>query len=95
MKQFEDNVRSSTSTKNISAYDENKERAWREVELWLYLKMCRAQQGGKIFSAVDTFSLIRNVWNLYNVWPGSEQNSLTFPDHSEGTKNNSLIFPKS
>ncbi len=39
MKQFEDNVSSSTSSKNILAYAENKERAWKQVELWLYLKM--------------------------------------------------------
>ncbi len=94
MKQFEDNVSSSTSTKTF----------------WLMLKI-RSKHGGKLnigyiwkcaerseaenFSAVDTFSLIRKVWKLYNVWPGSEQNSLTFPDHSQGIKNNSLIFPKS
>ncbi len=31
-------------------------------------------------------SLIRKVWKLYNGWPGSQQNSLTFPDHSQGIK---------
>ncbi len=86
MKQFEDNVSSSTSTKTF----------------WLMLKI-RSERGGKLnfgyiwkcaersevekISAVDTFSLTRKVWKLYNVWPGSEQNSMTFPDHSEGTKN--------
>ncbi len=32
---------------------------------------------------------------VYNVWPGSQQNPLTFPDHSQGIKNKSLIFHKS
>ncbi len=83
-KQFEDNGSPSTRTTNILAYVENKERAWRQVGLWWYRKI----------PAVDTFPLMRKVWKLYNVWPRSKQNSLTFPDHSQGIKNNSLIFPK-
>ncbi len=55
MKQFHDNVSPSTSTINLLAYVENKERAWRQVGLWLYMKICRAQRGEKI-PAVDTFS---------------------------------------
>ncbi len=94
MKQLEDNVSSSTSTKNILAYVENKEQAWRQVELRLYLKMRRAERGGKILGCGYVF-FIRNIWKIYNVWPGSEQNSLTFPDQSQGIRNNSLIFPKS
>ncbi len=94
MKQFEHNVSPSTITINLLAYVENKEKAWMQIGLRLYLITCRAQRGEKI-PAVGMFSLIRNVWKLYNVWPGSELNSLTFPDHSQGVKNNSLIFPKS
>ena len=56
------------------------------------LKIRRREEN---FSAVDTFALIQKVWKLDNVWPGSEQNSLTFTDHSQGIKNSSLIFPNS
>ena len=59
--------------------------------IWKHAERSEAK---KILAA-DTFSLIRKVWKLYNVWPGSEQNSLTFPDHLQWIKNNSLIFPKS
>ncbi len=55
MKQFEDNVSSSTSTKNILAYVENKERSWRQVEFWFYLKMCQAQRGEKFFGCGYVF----------------------------------------
>ncbi len=47
MKHFEDNVSPSTSTTNLLAYVENKEMVWRQVGLWSYLKICRAQRGGK------------------------------------------------
>ncbi len=60
-----------------------------------YISKCAERSEAEIFSAVDTLSLIQKVWKLYNVWPESEQNSLTFPDHSQEIKNNSLIFPKS
>ncbi len=45
MKQFEDDVSPSTSTINL-AYVDN-ERAWRQVRLRLYLKICQAQRGEK------------------------------------------------
>ncbi len=55
MKQFEDNVSSSTSAKNILAYVGNKKQAWRQVELWLHLKMCQAQRGRKFFGGGYVF----------------------------------------
>ncbi len=60
-----------------------------------YICKCAERSEAENFLGVDTLSLIQKVWKLYNVWPGSGQNSLTFPDHSQGIKNNSLIFPKS
>ncbi len=61
MKQFEDNGSLCTRTINLMAYVENKERARRQVGLWWYAKICRAERGEKI-PAVDTFSLMRKVW---------------------------------
>ena len=60
-------------------------------DIWKYAERSEAEKN----PAVDTFSLMQKVWKLYNVWLASGQNSLTFPDHSHGIKNNSLIFPKS
>ncbi len=93
MKQFEDDVSPSTSTINLLAYVEN-ERAWSQGDsgyIWKYAKRSEAKK----IPAMETFFLIGRVWKLYSNWPGSDQNSLTFPNHSQGIKNNSLIFPKS
>ena len=59
--------------------------------IWKYAERSEVEK----IPVVGTSSLIQKAWKLYNVWPQSKQNSLTFPDHSQEIKNNSLIFPKS
>ncbi len=64
---FEDNVSPSTNTINLLAYVENKERAQKQVGLWLYLKICRAQRGGKKADCGYVFFKTKGmkiIWNM-------------------------------
>ncbi len=72
-KQLEDNVSSSTSNKNILAYVKNKELAWRQVELRLYLKMCRAR-GRKFLEIRVKMMPFLVFWDLF--YPSQNDGSI-------------------
>ncbi len=72
MKQFEDNVSPSTRLKIRREYGGKLDFG----HTWKYAERSEAKK----IPAADMFSLIRKIWKLY-VWPASQQNSLTSPDH--------------